>query len=266
MHLQQSLGLLLACAVTALSFPTDEGNMKAVFATEPSQQVINAAECAVFADTLTLNGVTRPITKVDDQGNTAITYKVGGSGWPDPSTKKDVTAYAKSGKSEGSSPFLTTVPDKKIMYTASGQTHDEEIKWLTKVQQLLDKGRFNNLNWIVFRGVDNKHHITGTTYFYEVLWQKYLSKKDIQGCKDEFKKTKLPLIIKEAKSYVDKYKVLHTDIQPGNLLWDMPATSPTLIDWGRAKDVPKWTADIEKQVREQAEFSHLEGGEKICVA
>lgn len=35
MLLRQSLGLLLACAVTALSLPTDEGNMKVVFATEP---------------------------------------------------------------------------------------------------------------------------------------------------------------------------------------------------------------------------------------
>ncbi|KAF4593841.1 hypothetical protein EYR40_008635 [Pleurotus pulmonarius] len=212
-----------------------------------NQQIINAPEFPVFADTLTLNGVTRPITKLDDQGNTAITYKVGGSGWPDPSTKKDVTAYAKSGK-------------------APGQTHDEEIKWLTKVQQLLDKGKFNNLNWIVFRGVDNKFHITNTDYWLNVLYKQYLSKGNIQGCKDEFKKNKIPLIIKEAKYYVDKYKVLHTDIQPGNLLWDKAATSPTLIDWGRAKDTPAWTAAIEEQVRKQAEFSHLEGEEQICVS
>ncbi|KAJ8695283.1 hypothetical protein PTI98_007889 [Pleurotus ostreatus] len=172
--------------------------------------------------------------------------KWGGGGWPDPSTKKDVTAYAKSGKTPG-------------------QTHDEEIKWLTKVQQLLDKGKFNNLNWIVFRGVDNKYHITVTDYWNNVLYKQYLSQGNIQGCKDEFKKSKIPLIIKEAKYYVDNYKVLHTDIQPGNLLWDMAATSPTLIDWGRAKDTPKWTAAIEEQVRKQAEFSHLEGQEKICI-
>ncbi|KAL4258582.1 hypothetical protein AB1N83_010615 [Pleurotus pulmonarius] len=51
-----------------------------------------------FSDSLTLNGVTRPLIKVADQGNTAITYKVGAGGWPDPSVKKDVTAYTKSGK------------------------------------------------------------------------------------------------------------------------------------------------------------------------
>lgn len=34
-----------------------------------------------------------------------------------------------------------------------------------------------------------------------------------------------------------KYGILHTDVQPGNILWDEAATDPTLIDWGRAKDV-----------------------------
>ncbi len=53
-----------------------------------------------FADTasLTLGGVTRSITKVANQGNSAITYKVD-DGWPDPTDGKIVTAYAKTGSS-----------------------------------------------------------------------------------------------------------------------------------------------------------------------
>lgn len=56
----------------------------------------------VETNSLTLGGVTRPITKVDDQGNSAITYKVDG-GWPDPTNQQVVTAYAKTGK--GTSDF-----------------------------------------------------------------------------------------------------------------------------------------------------------------
>lgn len=56
----------------------------------------------VAANSLTLNDVTRSITKVSekDQGNSAVTYKVDG-GWPDPGNGQIyVTAYAKTGKSE----------------------------------------------------------------------------------------------------------------------------------------------------------------------
>ena len=35
---------------------------------------------------------------VDDQGNSAITYKVN-EGWPDPATHANVVAYAKKGSS-----------------------------------------------------------------------------------------------------------------------------------------------------------------------
>lgn len=51
----------------------------------------------VETNSLTLGGVTRPITQVAEQGNSAITYKVDG-GWPDPTNQQVVAAYAKTGK------------------------------------------------------------------------------------------------------------------------------------------------------------------------
>lgn len=50
------------------------------------------------SDTLKLGGIERTLTKVDDQGNSAITYKVN-EGWPDPATHANVVAFAKKGKS-----------------------------------------------------------------------------------------------------------------------------------------------------------------------
>ncbi|KAJ8507797.1 hypothetical protein ONZ45_g9866 [Pleurotus djamor] len=193
---------------------------------------------------LTLGGVTRSITKVGQQGNSAITYKVSGAGWPDPSTGKDVTAYAKTGKS-------TT------------ETFASEIKWLKKTDQLLAEGKFEGRQFIVFHGVTGKKDITGTNYWRK-LAEDHMMKGDVAGCEAEVKKTLIPLIIREAKVYVDKFQVLHTDIQPGNILWDAAGTDPTLIDWGRAEEVASWSADVEKRVRAQAEFSHLKGDEKIC--
>ncbi|KAF9497156.1 hypothetical protein BDN71DRAFT_1505138 [Pleurotus eryngii] len=46
---------------------------------------------------------------------------------------------------------------------------------------------------------------------------------------------KIDLIVEEAKVYVKNFNTLHTDIQPGNILWDSAGNNPTLIDWGQAK-------------------------------
>lgn len=62
----------------------------------------------VDTNSLTLGGVTRPITKVADQGSSAITYKVDG-GWPD-STGSLVTAYAKTGPSKSSNSTSENLP------------------------------------------------------------------------------------------------------------------------------------------------------------
>ncbi|KAF4584578.1 hypothetical protein EYR40_004577 [Pleurotus pulmonarius] len=231
LKLQMVLNLVsLVCGAAALSVSLNEGmarllhnDAQVAFIPKPNQQVLGAGCPVVFADaTLTLNGITRDLTKVSDQGNTAITYSVNG-GWPPSGSTTGVTAFAKSGKT-------------------SGQTFTDEIKWLGRINQLLADGRFNNLNWIVFRGVENKHHIVATTYFGTVLWDKYLARGDIEGCKNEFRTNKIPLIVAQAKYYVDNFQVLHSDLQPGNILWDMQATAPTLIDWGLAKETP--THDI----------------------
>ncbi|KAF7437412.1 hypothetical protein PC9H_004251 [Pleurotus ostreatus] len=194
---------------------------------------------------LTLNGITRNLTLVSDQGNTAITYSVDG-GWPPPGSTTNEIAYAKSGKTPG-------------------QTFTDEIKWLGKIHQLFANGSFNNRNWIVFQGVANKVHITATTYFATVLLP-YLLQGNVDACKTQFKNNKIPLIVAQAKYYVDTFQVLHTDLQPGNILWDMQATAPTLIDWGSAKEVLTWTIAVAAEVTAQVEFSHLTGSERICVS
>ncbi|KAJ8515201.1 hypothetical protein ONZ45_g7345 [Pleurotus djamor] len=192
---------------------------------------------------LTLGGVTKPIKKVGQQGNSAITYQVTG-GWPDPTNGQVVTAYAKTGKTPA-------------------ETFASEIKWLGKTDQLLAEGKFGDRQFIVFHGVSGKKDIVGTTYW-KNLAEKFMRKGDIAGCEAEVKKTLLPLILKEAKVYVDKYKVLHTDVQPGNVLWDAAGTDPTLIDWGRAEEVAAWDNAIADRVTKQATFSFLKGDEKIC--
>ncbi|KAJ8462977.1 hypothetical protein ONZ45_g17739 [Pleurotus djamor] len=197
---------------------------------------------STFGESLTLNGVTRSITKVADQGDSAVTYKVDSPGWPDPSTNKDVVAYAKTGKS-------------------NGETFKSEIRWLSRIQQLLSEGKYNNRQWIVFHGVENKMDLLATT-FGLALYQK-MGRGDVAGCEADVK-AKMALVVAEAKVYVDKFGVLHTDIHPGNILWDKDATDPTLIDWGRADEVSSWTPAIEARVRKQAEDSHTKGALKVC--
>ncbi|MDK0628381.1 hypothetical protein P5F04_16135, partial [Clostridium perfringens] len=151
--LQMILNLaVLVCGAAALSVSSNKRTARMLpsdgqvtFNSKPYQQALGAG-CFVLADaTLTLNGITRNLTLVSDQGNTAITYSVNG-GWPPPGSSTNAIAFAKSGKT-------------------SGQTFTDEIKWLGRINQLYAQGRFNNLNWIVFQGVANKHHIAATTYF-----------------------------------------------------------------------------------------------------
>ncbi|KAF4588061.1 hypothetical protein EYR38_010024 [Pleurotus pulmonarius] len=196
-------------------------------------------------NSLTLGRVTRPITKVADQGNSAVTYKVDG-GWPDPSTGSLVTAYAKTGPRPGS-------------------TFTDEAKWLRKTEQLLAEGSYDGNNFIVFRGVNGKTDLTGTTFFATQLAPVMMGQANRARC-EALIKQKLVLVVRQVRSFVDNYGILHTDVQPGNILWDSAANSPTLIDWGRARDVGvgQWSAELEASVTAQAEFSHLRGGEKLC--
>ncbi|KAJ8688867.1 hypothetical protein PTI98_012945 [Pleurotus ostreatus] len=155
-----------------------------------------------------------------------------------------VTAYAKTGKTPG-------------------LTFEDEAKWLGKVDQLLAEGTYEGHNFIVFRGVTDKSRLDATN-FAEQLYP--VSGQDKVAECEALVKEKLELVIREVRAYVDQFGILHTDVQPGNVLWDMAATDPTLIDWGRAKDVGKgrWSDELEADVREQAEFSHLKGGERLC--
>ncbi|KAF4587993.1 hypothetical protein EYR38_009954 [Pleurotus pulmonarius] len=194
---------------------------------------------------LTLGGVTRSITKVADQGNSAITYKVD-DGWPDPTDGKNVTAYAKTG-------------------SRPGVSFADEAKWLGKTAQLLAEGTVDKHDFIVFHGVKDKKHLASTKYFVDHLAPVMIGQSNFAKCETLINQ-KLDLVVQEVKTYVMKYGILHTDVQPGNILWDEAATDPTLIDWGRAEDVGigHWTPEIGKKVREQAEFSHLHGQEKLC--
>ncbi|KAF4583800.1 hypothetical protein EYR40_002291 [Pleurotus pulmonarius] len=196
-------------------------------------------------NSLTLGRVTRPITKVAAQGNSAITYRVDG-GWPDPSTGSLVTAYAKTGPRPGS-------------------TFTDEAKWLRKTDQLLAEGSYDGNNFIVFRGVTGKTDLTGTTFFATQLAPVMMGQANRARC-EALVKQKLVLVVRQVRAFVDNYGILHTDVQPGNILWDSAANSPTLIDWGRARDVGvgQWSAELEASVTAQAEFSHLRGGEKLC--
>ncbi|KAJ8703339.1 hypothetical protein PTI98_001968 [Pleurotus ostreatus] len=245
--------LFLVCGAAALAVSANDPTARALsnedqvtFDPKPNQFVLGSTGRFAFADAvLTLNGITRNLTLVSDQGNTAITYSVDG-GWPPPGSTTNEIAYAKSGKTPG-------------------QTFTDEIKWLGKIHQLFANGSFNNRNWIVFQGVANKVHITATTYFATVLLP-YLLQGNVDACKTQFKNNKIPLIVAQAKYYVDTFQVLHTDLQPGNILWDMQATAPTLIDWGSAKEVLTWTIAVAAEVTAQVEFSHLTGSERICVS
>ncbi|KAL4258664.1 hypothetical protein AB1N83_011116 [Pleurotus pulmonarius] len=194
---------------------------------------------------LTLGGVTRSITKIADQGNSAITYKVD-DGWPDPTDGKNVTAYAKTGSR----------PDVSFA---------DEAKWLGKTYQLLAKGTVDKHDFIVFHGVKDKKHLASTKYFVDHLAPVMIGQSNFAKCETLINQ-KLDLVVQEVKTYVMKYGILHTDVQPGNILWDEAATDPTLIDWGRAEDVGigHWTPETKKKVREQAEFSHLHGQGKLC--
>ncbi|KAF4592949.1 hypothetical protein EYR38_008655 [Pleurotus pulmonarius] len=203
---------------------------------------MNSAQCVAFSEILVLGGVKRSITKVAEQGNSAVTYKVDG-GWPDPTTNKDVTAYAKTGKTPG-------------------ETFKSEIRWLQKTDQLLAEGKYNSHQWIVFHGVNDKTHLVATD-FGRMLIEKYMQKGDVAGCSHEVEH-KIDLIIKEVEIYAKKFGVLHGDVQPGNVLWDRAAKDPTLIDWGRAEEVTGWTTAIANKVRQQAIYSHLKGEERIC--
>lgn len=126
--------------------------------------------------------------------------------------------------------------------------------WLRITGQLLAEGRYDGNNFIVFRGVTGKTDLVGTTFFRNQLGPVAMGEDDRIRC-EALLRPKLALIVQEVKAYVyvasrpklpvadcsrlprDRYGILHTDIQPGNILWDSAATRPTLIDWGRAMDV-----------------------------
>ncbi|KAF7430914.1 hypothetical protein PC9H_006629 [Pleurotus ostreatus] len=189
-------------------------------------------------DTLKLGGIERTLTKVDDQGNSAITYKVN-EGWPDPATHANVVAFAKKGK---------TLLEK----------FEEEIKWLTRIGDLLANGVYESYHWIVLRGVVDKVDLASTPWY----WNHGLA-GNYNNCIKEIE-PKLDLVTAVVKDYVEKFQVLHLDLQPGNILWDKEAKYPSLIDWGRAKEVAHWSDDIQKAVKTQLEFAHFKGETKVC--
>ncbi|KAL4259900.1 Protein kinase domain-containing protein [Pleurotus pulmonarius] len=191
-----------------------------------------------FADTLKLGDIERALTKVDDQGNSAITYKVD-DGWPDPTTHANVVAYAKKGK--------TTL-----------EKFEEETKWLTRIGDLLANGVYESHHWIVFRGVVDKVDLASTPWY----WNNKLA-GNYNKCIQEIQ-PKLDLVIAVVKDYVDKFQVLHMDLQPGNILWDKEAQHPSLIDWGIAKEAAHWSDEIQKAARAQLEFAYFKGATKIC--
>lgn len=148
-----------------------------------------------------------------------------------------------------------TEPDSKFK---------DEAKWLRKTDQLLAEGPFGGYNFIVFRGVADGRHIVATHFFATHIIPVMKGQEHFAKC-EELVKQKLELVVQEVKTYVyvtlclcrlwsvrvltffigdlsrvcairTKFGILHTDIQPGNILWDEDATKPTLIDWGRARE------------------------------
>ncbi|KAF9488236.1 hypothetical protein BDN71DRAFT_1457570 [Pleurotus eryngii] len=146
---------------------------------KPNGKAKRAFSTTCTSNSLTLGGVTRPITKVDDQGNSAITYSVHG-GWPDPTNQQVVTAYAKTGK-------------------APGLTFEDEAKWLGKVDQLLAEGTYDGHNFIVFRGVTDKSRLDATN-FAEQLYA-VMGKDKVAEC-EALVRDKLELVIREVRTYV----------------------------------------------------------------
>ncbi|KAJ8502470.1 hypothetical protein ONZ45_g11735 [Pleurotus djamor] len=194
--------------------------------------------------TLTLNGVTRSMTKVADQGQSSVTYQVD-NGWPD-STGRNVLAFAKTGK-------------------RPTESFTEEINWLKKVGELLADGQYEGRNFIVFRGAAGKH-IAATNYFGGILTE-YLQNGEIGKCKEAIRTTVIPLIVEEAEDYVNRYEVLHTDIHPDNVMFTEQngRLKATLIDWGRAEAQKTWTQALSDRVKAQAIRSFVEGSTGICV-
>ncbi|KAG5219403.1 hypothetical protein IMY05_C4922000300 [Salix suchowensis] len=160
-----------------------------------------------------------------------------------------------------------TVAGPILPTNSTGLTFEDEAKWLGKVDQLLAEGTYDGHNFIVFRGVTDKSRLDATN-FAEQLYA-VMGKDKVAEC-EALVRDKLELVIRE-----DRFGILHTDVQPGNILWDMAATDPTLIDWGRAKDLEwvvyvlslalvvrrpwlmlklpsQWSAEIEADVRKQA--------------
>ncbi|KAJ8519836.1 hypothetical protein ONZ45_g3274 [Pleurotus djamor] len=234
------------------------------------EETSDASFVPFAGEKLVLNAVERTITKVADQGNSAITYKVDSP----PVIEAGIRAYHLPGKTS----LLTLKPgdvslglddslntsehSPPLPNEASTDKFKDEIKWLTKVDELLAAGKYNNREWIVFHGVDDKKDLLMTKFGSE-LWQLML-KGSVKECEAKLT-TKLPLIVAEAKAYVVKFGVLHTDIHPGNVLWDEAASEPTLIDWGRAEKVTGWTQQVEKRVVDQTYNTYLKSGEtKIC--
>ncbi|KAJ8502504.1 hypothetical protein ONZ45_g11690 [Pleurotus djamor] len=194
---------------------------------------------------LTIGSTTRGLTKVTEQGNSAITYKVGGAGWPTPSGT-DVVAYAKTGPASR----------PKVSFA-------DEVKWLRKTDQLLAEDEVDGRNWIVFRGVEGKVELV-VTDGYAALVPKMGTADGIAACRT-WVNSKLALAVRQVRYYVETYGVRHMDLHSGNILWDKAATEPTLIDWGFAKEVPKtWSTELEAQITTELTRSFLEGDGNIC--
>ncbi|KAJ8502807.1 hypothetical protein ONZ45_g11420 [Pleurotus djamor] len=194
---------------------------------------------------LTIGSTTRGLTKVTTQGNSAITYRVGGAGWPDPSGT-NVVAYAKTGPAGR----------PKASFA-------DEIKWLQKTDQLLAEGEVEGRNWIVFRGVEGKVELVETAGYVELVGE-MRTDAGIAACKT-WVNSKLALAVRQVRYYVETYGVRHMDLHSGNILWDAAATEPSLIDWGLAREVPKtWSTEMEAQVTARLTRSFLEGDGNIC--
>lgn len=164
-----------------------------------------------------------------------------------------MTAYAKTGPSKSNVGLRgPTAYDARQIGPSS--TFTDEAKWLRKTDQLLAEGSYDGNNFIVFRGVTGKTDLTGTTFFATQLAPVMMGQANRARC-EALIREKLVLVVRQVRAYVyvsscpqstvadllcfsrDNYGILHTDVQPGNILWDSAANSPTLIDWGRARDV-----------------------------
>ncbi|KII95564.1 hypothetical protein PLICRDRAFT_86920 [Plicaturopsis crispa FD-325 SS-3] len=189
--------------------------------------------------TVTIDGTTVEIEKLQDQSHSALAFDVIG-GWPDGNGRTQ-PAVAKT--------------DYKFKFA-----YKNEQTFLDRMDRLIHSGSSNNgeHRWLVTK------KLPGMSIIFTEPFKKA---KNPMEC-NAIVEARLPIIVKKARAYIEAFGVWHQDLRVENVIWNSQATEADFINWGQAAEVPDnvFKPEIEEYVRYQVSMMPEKTWGDICGA